>query len=126
MPHLTYPIAHLENHDFDQRGRLVNSDIPDDIPVVIMVQASWCGHCKSAKPAFQEFADIHAPHHVFAATIQADGERESEQVLSNRLTELKPSFQGFPDYLLYKNGVRVAKNVSGRTVADLEAFVGLS
>ena len=113
-------VAYLEITDFDTNtGNLINNDIPKNTPVVIMVQSSQCGHCETAKPEFQSFA---AKGKVFCATIQADGERESERKLGKILTTLKPSFRGFPDYLLYVNGKRVDTEISGRSVKDLQDF----
>lgn len=121
MAEFKRPIAYLENSDFDSEGNLVNPQIPKNKPVVIMIQSSWCGHCRNAKPAFQEFANKSYPN-VFCATIQADGERESEKQLGKRLKVIKPGFLGFPDYVLYKNGKRVDVNIQGRSVSALEQF----
>ena len=116
------PVAYLEIQDFDKNtGNLINNDIPKDIPVVIMLQSSWCNHCKKAKPKFQEFANA-TKGHVFCATIQADGERKSENALGEIVKTLKSSFRGFPDYLLYVNGKRVEKEVTGRDVKNLREF----
>ena len=122
--HLNNPVAYLEDSDIDSQGNLVNSQIPKDIPVVVMLQASWCPHCTSAKPAFQEFADKYQGK-VFAATVQADGDKESEKKLGKRVSQIKPGFRGFPDYVLYKNGRRVDKEIGGRGVSDLAKFAGV-
>ena len=124
MSELQRPIGYLENHDFNSTGNLINTDIPKNIPVVIMLQTSWCPHCTNAKPAFQDFANKHKGK-VFCATIQQDGERESERILGARLQQLKPTFRGFPDYLLYVNGRLVSKEINGRGVEDLEEFAEL-
>lgn len=118
------PIAYLEDQDFDKNGKLINP-IPNNIPVVIMLQASWCPHCTVAKPAFQQFADKNKGK-VFCATIQSDGERDSERNLGKRINMLKANFQGFPDYLLYIGGNVVDKEVEGRDVVSLERFVNIS
>ena len=115
-------VAYLEDQDFDLSGKLINPDVPKNVPVVIMMQASWCPHCTNAKPAFQQFADQYKGK-VFCATIQSDGERASEKLLGKRLEVIKPGFQGFPDYVLYKNGSRVNKEITGRGVEQLESFV---
>ena len=115
-------VAYLEIHDFDKKtGDLISKGISKGIPVVIMVQSSHCGHCISAKPAFQSFARANKGK-VFCATIQVDGERESEIQLGQILKNLKPSFRGFPDYLLYKNGKRAIREPAGRGVKDLQDF----
>jgi len=119
--HFSKPVAYLEDQDFDSSGNLITS-IPGNLPVVVMIQASWCPHCTNAKPAFQEFANKYNGK-VFCATIQSDGERESEQKLGKRVQVIKPSFRGFPDYVLFVNGKRVEKEIQGRSAADLETFI---
>ena len=50
MSNFDYPVAYLEDSDFTKEGELSNKEIPTDMPVVVMLQSSWCGHCKKAKP----------------------------------------------------------------------------
>jgi len=118
------PIAYLEDNDLGPNGDIVNPMIPSNIPVIVMIQASWCGHCTNSKPAFQEFANKHKGK-VFCATIQADGERESEKLLMNRISDIKPDFLGFPDYMVYNKHKRVSKEINGRDVKSLEQFANL-
>ena len=115
------PIAYLEDTDFNKSGKLINPNIPKDVPVVVMIQASWCGYCQKAKPSFQEFANNNQDK-VFCATIQVDGSRPSEKALGKRIKSIKKNFKGFPDYLLYKSGSLVNRNISGREVSHLEDF----
>jgi thiol-disulfide isomerase/thioredoxin len=115
------PIAYLENDDINNSGQLVNPNIPN-IPVVVMLQASWCPHCTNAKPAFQNFANKYE-NKVFCATIQSDGDRATEKELGNRSSKIIPDFKGFPHYALYINGNLVQKEIQGREVEDLEKFV---
>lgn len=122
--YLNKPIAYLEDDDFDAQGNLVNNKIPKDIPVVIMFQASWCPHCTNAKPVFQEFAKQYDGR-VFVATIQSDGERESEKLLGKRATKFKKDFKGFPDYMLYIGGKPIDKQISGRDIESLKKFAGV-
>ena len=122
--YLDKPVAYLEDQDFDKKGNLITEGIPSGMPVVIMLQSSWCQHCTSAKPEFQAFAEA-TDGHVFCATIQVDGARSSEKALGKRIKTLKPGFRGFPDYILYKNGYRVDKEIKGRGVRDLRDFASL-
>jgi thiol-disulfide isomerase/thioredoxin len=124
MTDFTRPIGYLENSDFDSEGTLVNPNIPKDIPVVIMMQASWCGYCQKAKPAFQQFADQNQGK-VFCATIQADGVRPSEKALGKRIPSIKKGFRGFPEYVLYKAGSPVDKQITGRDVEHLKVFASV-
>lgn len=123
MTDLEYPVAHLEDSDFDSQGNLINPEALKYPIVVVMVQSSWCGHCKMAKPSYQEFANKHGK--ILIATIQADGDRPSEKALGQRISKIIPGFRGFPEYVLFKNGKFVNSNIKGRGVSDLEAFVGM-
>lgn len=87
-----------------------------------MAQATWCPHCTNAKPAFQEFANKHNGK-VFVATMQSDGDRPGEKGISALISKINPKFRGFPEYLLFMNGKFVPKEIKGRKVADLEAFI---
>jgi thiol-disulfide isomerase/thioredoxin len=121
MKYLNKPVAYLENDDISTDGSLNNPLIPTDKPVIIMLQSSWCPHCTSAKPAFQQFANENVGK-VFCATIQSDGDRDSEKELGKRISSIKKGFRGFPDYLLYKNGKLVPVEIKGRSVKHLEEF----
>lgn len=119
--YLDKPVAYLEDQDFDEEGNLIAPNIPSGVPVVIMLQSSWCTHCTSAKTEFQSFADATVGK-VFCATVQVDGDRPSEKKLGDRVKILKPKFRGFPDYLLYQNGRKIDKEIQGRDVRHLRDF----
>ena len=121
---LTKPIAYLEDPDIDKNGDIINSEIPKHIPVVIMIQATWCPHCQNAKRAFQEFANKNKGK-VFCATIEANGERKSEQELGKRVSSFIKDFKGFPHYALCINGKLQDKQIEGRDVQHLEKFCGI-
>lgn len=120
---LKRPIANLQDSDFDQNGNLINPNIlKDNKPVVVMIQAGFCGHCTTAKPAFIEFANAKQDS-VFCATINGDdfsvpGTKE----LSQRIGQIKPGFAGFPDYMVFKGGKRINKDIQGRDVQSLIEF----
>lgn len=121
---LTKPIAYLENQDIDKNGDIINTEIPRHIPVVIMIQATWCPHCQIAKGAFQEFANKNKGK-VFCVTIEADGERKSEQELGKRVPSFIKDFRGFPHYTLCINGKLQDKQIESRSVESLEKFCGI-
>jgi thiol-disulfide isomerase/thioredoxin len=120
---LEYPVRYLQLSDFDSNGNLINPSIPRNKPIIVMVQADFCGYCTQAKPAYQEFANKHSDK-VFVATIQGDGKRQGEPELSQLLRSGKvaPNFNGFPSYFAIVNGQKVAHN-GGRSLEELEAFV---
>lgn len=120
MDYLTRPVAYLDTNDFDNDGNLINPLIPSDKPVFIMFQANFCGYCKLAKPAFQEFAEKNKDK-FFVATIQADSQIPEVQQLKEKSQKIYPNLIGFPSYLLYFKGKRIIYN-GGRTLQDLQSF----
>jgi thiol-disulfide isomerase/thioredoxin len=117
--YLLNPILYLEIKDFTPSGNLKHFK---NKTCVIMVQANYCGHCTSAKPEFQKFAQNNKS--VVCLTIQGDGgDDPNNKDIVNLITTIKPTFEGFPDYFLFKRGKFVNKDINGRTEADLEQFV---
>ena len=116
-------VHYMQDFDFNKKGKLTNKQIPKDMLVLIMIQASWCKFCKDAKPAFQDFANIMSDK-VFCATIQINGHLypETEIPLGERFKKLK-IFNGVPEYVLYKNGRHIATlNSNNRDVNELTKF----
>lgn len=120
MLFLNKPIYYLQRSDFNDNGDLVNPVIPKDKPVIIMLQAAFCGYCTQSKPAFQEFANKNAGK-VFVATIQADGTEKGEKELSPLLQKIDPDFKGFPSYVKHFKGKKIPHS-GGRDVASLTTF----
>ena len=120
MDYLTNPVAYLDANDFDDSGNLVNTSIPTDKPVFIMIQANFCGYCKMAKPDFQTFAQNNK-NTFFCATIQADSQNPNVQELRNKMNSIYPNLPGFPSYIIFFKGKRIIYSM-GRTLVDLQAF----
>ncbi len=80
------PIPYLEDHDFDARGNLIQSSLKDK-PLMVMVQASWCGACQMTKPTFEQFAKMRL---LNTAYIQVDGARPSQKSLADRVDRITP------------------------------------
>ena len=116
-------VHYMEDFDFDKKGNLINKQIPTDMLVLIMIQASWCKFCKDSKPAFQDFANQMSKN-VFCGTIQENGHKKpkSEIPLGKRLKKIIPDFNGFPDYALYKNGKIINVKTTDRDVNSLKKF----
>jgi thiol-disulfide isomerase/thioredoxin len=114
MLYLVPPIAYLESKDFTKGINLKNFK---NKTCIVMVQANWCGACQAAKPHFQEFASNNK--YVVCLTIEED---DKDPQRMDIVKKLKPSFEGFPDYLLFKNGKFINKEINGRTKAALEEF----
>ena len=122
MSYLNIPVAYLTDSDIDDDGNIVTPQIPAELPLLLMVQANFCGHCTTAKPALQEFAQKHG-RDVVVATIQADGKEPGEPELAQKLSKLYPNFRGFPEYMLFKDKKFYKTHDGGRSVEDLEKFV---
>jgi len=117
MSYLLPPIVYLESKDFTPSGHLRTFK---DKTCIIMVQANWCGACKNAKPAYQSFAS--KAKNVVCLAIEEDEENPDNSKRLDLIKKIKPSFEGFPDYLLYKKGKYIKKEINGRTEAALEEF----
>lgn len=111
------PIAYLEISDFTPSGDLVPKLTKK--PVFVMIQAEYCGHCQSAKPAFQALANEGL---LTCMTIQADGARQGEKDLAKMLDVIYKGFRGFPSYMLFINGNRIPYT-GGRTLQEMKQFL---
>lgn len=119
MMFLNDPVQYIVNSDIDSKGNLISNEVSNTKPVMMMVQAGFCGHCTNAKPAFQEFAEKNKDK-VACVTIQADGNEPDEKELGKRLNDFLPEFRGFPDYRVYHKGKLIHNHKGGRSVQDLE------
>lgn len=122
MLYLNKPVAYLQDSDFDSKGNIVNPEIPNNIPVLIMIQAKFCGFCTKAKPDFQKFANENVGK-VFCATIEGDGNQPGESELSKSIKKVYPNFRGYPSYVAYKNRKRLKIHDGGRNISDLKEFM---
>lgn len=124
-------VGHLQNSDFDAQGNPKSQSIPglDGKPLFFMVQGSYCGHCKTAKPDFLKLFQNQHRKKVFIATLQTDDENPQSQT-KELMDRLKPillskhsiKFQGVPTYLLFHNG-QYHEYEGGRDYASLKKFV---
>jgi thiol-disulfide isomerase/thioredoxin len=85
-----------------------------------MLQAGFCGYCHQAKPEFQKFAEEGL---IACATIQPDGERQSERDLRDIVERVYPQFKGYPSYLLITADGDKIPHEGGRSADDLREFV---
>jgi thiol-disulfide isomerase/thioredoxin len=123
MSYLLPPVIYLESKDFTASGNLKHFK---DKTCVIMVQATDCGHCTSAKPHFQNFAKENAQDKSLKClTVEVTMSKKSpeDDKWIELITKIKPSFQGFPDYFLFKNGKFIEKELEGRNEEALKKFV---
>jgi thiol-disulfide isomerase/thioredoxin len=103
MEYLKQPIAYLERSDFTDDGNLV--PILRRVPTFVMFQAVGCGHCTTAKPAFQALANEGI---IQCMTVQGDGERPSERAIVPLLPKILSTNRiGYPSYMLFINGKKI-------------------
>lgn len=120
MSYLNAPVAYLVDSDITDEGTVLG--IPDGKPAIIMLQAGWCPHCTTAKPAFQKLADENSDW-LFAATIAGDGTEPGEPVSQAKMQALTHNtFRGFPTYVGVKNGVNKVHE-GGRDVDSMKKFM---
>lgn len=115
---LKYPIMYLERTDFTDDGNLVSE--LRQTPVFVMFQAEFCGHCKTAKPAFQRLAREGI---VKCMTVQGDGERKSEKDIVPILSKIYPGFQGYPSYMLFLKDGRKIPYKGKRDLDSMRNFI---
>lgn len=118
---LMYPVGYLNNEDIDDNGNIINKKMLKYKNIVLMLQANFCHYCSLAKPDFQEFANMH-PDHVLCLTIQADSDIFEQRNTAKKLIKNLPQFEGYPHYILFRDGKITTKNIEGRSVKDLESF----
>jgi thiol-disulfide isomerase/thioredoxin len=114
-----YPIGYLEISDFDEQTGLLKGELSQK-PVLVMIQASYCGACTKSKPEFQKLAN----NGMFnVMTIQLDGKKDTERQISNLLNKIIPGVNTIPAYVFfYKNNIFAYTGLS-RTSLDLQQFV---
>jgi thiol-disulfide isomerase/thioredoxin len=87
--------------------------------ILIVFMASWCPHCKSAKPAINKFKKLHdnkSIDNVNISVIEYDADEHKDQVKQYKV-------DGFPSYKLLiksKEGTeKIVEHGGGRTYEDL-------
>lgn len=121
--YLNKPVAYLTDEDIDASGTLVNSKIPQDKPVFLMIQANFCGHCTKAKPDFQKLAND-MQNKVFFATIQGDGKEKGEPVKNDKFKVITGGkFMGFPTYAGRNSSGKWVEYEGGRDYASMKKFI---
>ena len=123
MDYLTHPVYYLEDNDIDDNGLIKKEYNPKNLPIFILIQSTWCGHCKYAKPEFQKFAEKNKGK-VLCFSIQADANNENVKKLmsSQKMKKMCPDLMGFPTYVFQRNGKSFEYN-SGRKEENLQQFL---
>lgn len=115
-----YPVAYLEYYDFDPVNGMLQG-VFKNTPTLVMFQANYCGACTRSKPEFQKLADKKPSFKL--ATVQLDGEKESEKKIINILDKISPNLSSIPAYILFNNNRKIVYKGTSRTAEDLYNFV---
>lgn len=116
-----FPVAYLEIQDFDPVNGVLLGEFKTK-PTLVMIQANYCGACTRSKPEFQKLADKNLPFFKLA-TVQLDGEKESERKVVNILDKISNNISSIPAYILFVNNEKIVYTGTTRTSEDLYTFV---
>lgn len=92
----------------DQANKLINGSTP----VVIMVYADWCGHCKAMKP---DFISVAKKMSSMANFVMVNGAKAKIMTQENGI-------DGFPCMLKYVGGKRVGKLMGRQSEDAIKSF----
>jgi thiol-disulfide isomerase/thioredoxin len=113
-------VAHIEDFDIDENGSIKNY-VNNGKPIVLMGKGGYCGHCETASPAFEQFAEKTLGK-IVCATIVTDGE-ESEKKAGKFLSIWDKSHRGVPTYMGFGVDGKFKKvHDGGRDIKSLEEF----
>ena len=86
-------------------------------PVIILIHAHWCGHCRNMMPEWNRFErEIPKSCKVKVAKIE-------DSVYSNVKHDIDLGAEGFPTIKLFNKGKLVKKYGGDRTSEDMIKFV---
>jgi thiol-disulfide isomerase/thioredoxin len=116
-----FPVLYLEIGDFDPNSGMLVGEVSKNAHTLVMIQANYCGACTRSKPEFQKLANKNPPFKL--ATVQLDGEKESEKRVSSILDKISPNLSSVPAYILFSNNKKILYPGTSRTAEDLYLFV---
>jgi thiol-disulfide isomerase/thioredoxin len=101
-------VPYLEPTDLN--GKQINGVTMNGL---LMVQGGFCGHCTTAKPAFQKLHDK-TQGKFFVATVASEDEPNLVKLLG---------VQGFPTYFVIRHGKIAEESKAGRELGGMEAML---
>jgi thiol-disulfide isomerase/thioredoxin len=119
MAFLQHPVMYVDVTDITEDGHIVGIE---EVAVVIVI-ASFCGHCNSMKPAIQEVADKNPSKKVLV--IHADGKTKGDVDIGKKVGKhLK--IPGYPHIAMTTKHGKIVDTIKpvGRSVKDLEGVLG--
>lgn len=118
----------LEKHDFTN-GKLNMDIFPEEYKnctFVVMIMAEWCGHCKNAKPAFIEVAEMMTGNKdVVYCFIDVTADPDTKDIPKSL-----DGFRGYPDFRVF-DGKKDGTEVNGAHASlggkrDIDTFKKLA
>lgn len=112
-------VAYIEIQDIDHNGKL-KPHVNRGKPLIVMAQGKNCGHCTTAKPAFQELA--YNSNNIICGSIQMDGESDDREA-GKWVKKWDQSYRGIPTYIGFdKHGNYVKTHTGQRDKESLRQF----
>ncbi|ELU02742.1 hypothetical protein CAPTEDRAFT_224024 [Capitella teleta] len=93
----------------------MQSFLTSSADVLVMFYAPWCGHCKAAKPAFTEAAEL--------LIDESDKHIAAVNCIANKAACEEAKISGYPSFKYYNRGIYVADYNGGRTAEDFANYL---
>jgi len=120
-------VINLESIDFDNNKLIVNGqNFPGK--VLILIWASYCGHCMTASEQYKQIVDRYnnsttlGADSITLASVQSDGPEKDRKAVGI-LEKIAGPIQGVPTYLYFKNGKFVQVYNGGRDANSIVSFL---
>ena len=121
---MTNNIFMLEDAAISSEGEMM---FAPGVVRIVLCQASWCGHCKDAKPEFQKAADQLSGSRVVFCTIDCSGGGDASKSHKDLVSRLGKLFEvrGYPTYLVFDTKGNFIKDfkITSRNVDGLVAAI---
>lgn len=111
-------IIYLEAHDIKDGFPIMVKQ--SGIPMMIMLQGDFCGHCKEVAKDYMKASETVSE--VLWATVQLDGEPQ-EQEAAKELSEHIKDFIGVPHYVLALPNGEMKTYEGNRSASSLIMFI---
>lgn len=110
-------VPYLQASDLTDKGQITPEAMKQlgNKPVLVLVQANFCGYCTTVKPMFQQLANDVSD--FACATIEFESDRGAKDKIEKAV-----SIQGFPTFVIFgKDGVAKGVHDKARTPEYLKA-----
>jgi thiol-disulfide isomerase/thioredoxin len=106
-------VVYGEIDDFNSDGSLKE---PNGVPTIIFLGASWCGHCKTLKPAYGESAEK-LKGKVRFMTLQDSDEEKSNMDACKMISKII-NLKGFPTLLKLNKEGKIVEEYNGKRTQE--------